>query len=114
MNYADIVNKGEKKGGGKEITANIFAFKEPGDELVGKLLRVESFTGGKFDSACNQYFFETDEGQTQTILGAATDKQLEKQDVTGHVLRITFRGKISLEDGRQFNKFRIEDFGRAS
>ncbi len=107
MGYQDLANESHKNGFTKQITTEIVSFKNPEDSLIGKLLEISDFTGGKFDTSCKQYLFDTDTGLKTCLLGGATDKQLEKQDLKDKVLIIVFKGQDEIEGGRKVNKFDI-------
>lgn len=107
MGYNELANQAHKEGHVSQLTTEIKSFKNPDDSLIGKLLEINEFTGGKFEKSCKQYLFETDDGLVTCLLGGATDKQLEKQDLIDKVLIIIFKGQAELEDGRKVNKFDI-------
>jgi len=109
MSYQEQLAKAKRKGTAKSLMVDIHTWKEPGDELVGKVMEVKPFEGGKFDSTCMKYIMDTDNGMITTILGAAADKQFEGKDVTGKVLWITYKGKTDLEGGKQCNRFDIRE-----
>ena len=94
---------------GESLTFNIKKWDVAGEVLLGKLLSVEDFTGSKFETTCKSYLFDTDDGKISTILGAASDKQLEGKDLIGHVIYIVFLGQIDLEGGKRCNHFKIVD-----
>lgn len=109
MSYQQQLEKAKKSGKAKCLMVDIFTWKEPGQELVGKVLEVKPFEGGKFDSTCMKYIMETDDGMITTILGAAADKQFEGKDVTGKVLWITYKGKVDLDNGKKCNRYDIRE-----
>lgn len=88
-------------------TTDIFNFDEENQELVGIVVDVKPFTGGKFDSEVNQYVIDDGEDIVTCILGTATDKQLTEIDLKGKLVSITFKGKAHLEDGRSVNRFKV-------
>lgn len=105
----DQADKAIDKGKGKSMVITIKTWKEEGETFYGVLLQTKPFDNSRFENSCMMYIFDTDDGLVSTVFGAATDKALEKEKLVGHLLKIIFHGKISLEDGRQCNKFEIID-----
>ena len=107
MNYADEFNKATEKGKVDQLTTIIHTWEEEGTEIVGKLLRIEPFTEGQFDTEVNKYVLSTDMGIISTVLGSSTDKQLADKIKEGDLICIRFQGKKHLSDGRAVNLFDV-------
>lgn len=110
MSYADDYEKAKSKGKTKTLTRQIFTFEAEGDHLSGKVLKIEPFTEGSFETEVNSYIIETDNGIVTTVLGSATDKQLKSIDPVGQKIYIEYRGKKQLKDGRSVNLYHVEVF----
>lgn len=108
MNYSDEFLKAKEDGKAEEVTSSIYKFEEEGQDLIGKVVAIEEFTEGDFETDVNKYVLETDIGRVSCVLGSATDKQLTGAELLGKLICITFRGKASLKDGKQVNRFQIE------
>lgn len=108
MSFEDEYRKAKDDGKTESVTQQIVSWEEEGQELFGVVVRTEAFTGGKFDSEARSYIMLTDQGMVTTVLGSATDKQLDRIDVKGAKLHITYRGKKDLEGSRQVNIFDVE------
>lgn len=108
MSYADDYLKAKEKGKTTQVTKEIFTWDEEGEQIIGRVLEVSVFTGGKFESKSMQYTIDTDNGIVTTVLGTATDKQLKDKNLVGKVIFIEYGGKIELGDGRQVNRFKVE------
>lgn len=108
MTYAEEWGKAEEKGKVDLVTMTIHSWDEEGQSLIGVVKAIQPFTGGSFDTEVNQYIIDTGEDIVSTVLGSSTDKQLAKIDIQGRMVRITYKGKKNLDDGRQVNNFRVE------
>lgn len=108
MSYTEDYKKAKEKGKTKQVTTEIFSWDQEGDTVIGKVLKIAVFEGGKWGAGAMQYTIATDKGIITTILGTACDKQLVKLDLIGKVVYIEYGGKINLEDGRQVNRFKVE------
>ena len=108
MSYADEFNKQKEKGKVDQVTTDIHTWTEEGEEIVGKLLRIEPFTEGSFDTEVFKYIIETDFGLVSTVLGSSTDKQIADKVRKGCLLCIKYNGKKHLGDGRAVNLFAVE------
>lgn len=107
MNYADEFNKASEKGKVDQISTNIHTWEEEGTVLIGKLVAVEPFTEGSFDTEVNKYLIDTDFGLVSTVLGSATDKQIARKIKPGCLMCIRFEGKKHLKDGKAVNLFNV-------
>lgn len=110
MSYEDAYNEAHEKGDTLALTKQIVTWEDEGQRIVGKVLSIDPFTDGIFEGEVKVYTLETDAGLVTTVLGAATDKQLEKKDPLGLTVAITFKGKKPLSKGGQCNIFEIEAF----
>lgn len=110
MSYKDRYEKAKAKGSVKEQTFQIKSWSEPGDELIGQVLSIGTFKGGKFDTEVSQYIIDTDEGIISTVLGSNADAQIKDKVEIGNCVHIEYQGKISLDDGRSVNRFNISTF----
>lgn len=110
MGYQDEYNKARGKGKTKTLTKQIFTFEAEGDTLIGKVIKIEPFTEGSFETEVNSYIIETDTGTVCTVLGSATDKQLKSVDPIGQNIYIEYQGKKQLKDGRSVNLYHVEVF----
>ena len=109
MTYEEMRQKAIEDNQMDQLTIPIHSWKSEGEELIGLVKEIKEFQDSKFETSCKQYIIHTDTGLVSTVLGAASDKQLEKQKILGRVIWIIYKGKGSLDDGRQFNKFEIKD-----
>ena len=107
MNYEEEYAKAKEAEAVTEVTRNIQSWSEEGQTLTGKVVEIGPFNEGTFDTEVNAYLIDTDDGQISTVLGSATDKQLEKLDLMGKLIHIEYRGKKQLADGKQVNHFKI-------
>jgi len=110
MSFQDDYDKAKSKGKTKTLTRDICTWEEEGQLLFGKVLSISPFTLGVFDTEVKSYEIETDDGIVNTVLGSATDKQLEKVDPVGQKIRIEYKGKKQLKDGKQVNRFDVDVF----
>lgn len=98
----------EEKGKTVQLTTEIHTWDEEGQIIIGIVKEVSQFTGGIFDTEVNQYLIDTRHGLVSTVLGSATDKQLEETNLTGRKIKIVYRGKKEMKDGKQVNIFDIK------
>lgn len=108
MSLVEQFGKASEKGKVEQITTSIYKFIEEGQVCIGIVKDIRPFTEGTFDTEVSQYVLETDEGLVSMVLGSATDKKIAGQKVNGKLVRITYRGKTHLEDGRSVNDFAVE------
>lgn len=108
MGFKDEFIKAQDKGKTKTLTRLIHTWEEEGEELFGRVVSIEPFTEGQFDTEVNSYQIETDIGIVTTVLGSATDKQLAKIDPVGMKIYIKYNGKKMLKGGNSVNLFHIE------
>lgn len=113
MNYKELMKDARKAKAVDQLTHTITQWTEEGQQIIGRVIDIQPFTGGKFEGSCNQYLIETDDGIISTLLGGATDKQIVDNDISGKVVCITFNGKKILEDNRQINLFTVEIINNA-
>ena len=106
--YREQLEAARKEGRTKGVLAGLWRWEQEGQELVGKILAIDDFKGGKFDEPCKQYIVETDLGTFQTLLGGATDERLGDSVRVGDVVSITYMGKATTSKGFQVNVFAIE------
>ena len=107
MSYKEQMDQARHKGKAKAITVDIHTWTEEGQELIGMVNQIKPFVSGKFDTDVLQYTLETDDGLKSTVLGAATDKQLEGRIKEGSIVCITFHGKKEIGQGRNVNRFEV-------
>ena len=79
---------------------------EPGDTIVGRLLKFKPFRDANGAKA-NQYILETDDDIVSVVLGQYTDQQIESEISHNDVIAITYKGRICLGDGYKFNCFDV-------
>ena len=108
MNYADKFKEADKKGKAIQISTNIHTWEEEGTQLVGKLVDVQPFTEGIFDTEVKKYLIDTDIGLVSTVLGSSTDKQIANSIKPGCLLSITFEGKKLLAGDNHVNLFNVK------
>ena len=108
MGYIDDYQRAKEKGKTEQVTTIIYKFEEEGDVLVGKVLDIRPFTEGKFDTEVHCYILETDMGRVSTVLGSATDKQLDKAKVKGKIIAITYHGQKDIAGGQSVNLYTVE------
>lgn len=107
MGYQEEYEKALKAGATEEVTRSIQSWHDEGEFLVGKVIAIAPFTEGTFDTEVNSYLFDTDKGRISTVLGSATDKQLESLDIIGKLVHIEYQGKKTIADGKQVNQFKV-------
>lgn len=105
--YEKEFKRQEEKGKTVLATEDIYTWTEEEQVLFGRIQEILPFTDGKFDTDVLRYVIDTDAGRISTVLGAATDKQLATKIKPGDIVKITFKGKKHLEDGRQVNRFDV-------
>lgn len=105
--YKEIYEEAMDRGKAKHLTIDIHSWHEPGETLVGELVKIEPFKAGKYDNEVNQYIIQTDDGIVSTVLGRYTDNQIKDRLDLGDVIAITFKGQVSLDDGRKVNRFDV-------
>lgn len=108
--FEEMYNKAKDGGKVDQATFTIWKPEEEGERIIGNVVKVEPFEQGTFDTEVNQYLISTDRGLVSTVLGSATDKQLDKWELTGKLICITYHGKNQLSDGRQVNNYQVEVF----
>ncbi len=108
MTDREDYEKQKEKGKVIRLTRQIWTWDEEGQTLIGKVLSIEPFTEGMFDTEVNSYIIETEGGIITTVLGSATDKQLSKIDPVGSNIFIEYMGKKALKDGRSVNLFNVD------
>ena len=107
MTLTEIIDKAVQDGKGVEQSLELFNWEDEGQSLKGRLLSYEDFTGGDFDTVCQRYTFETDEGKVSTVLGTVGDRALKSPENKGRLFCIQFRGKKEGKKGTKFNDFSI-------
>lgn len=107
MTYKEQLAKAKKADKMKPLTVEIKTWKEVGEELIGKVIDVKPFEGSKFDTTCQKYIIETDDGLITTVFGGSVDKQFEGVNLIGKVIYAVYKGKGDLDDGRKFNRFEV-------
>lgn len=108
MGINEDYQKAKEKGKVQRLTRQIWTWDEEGQQLIGKVLAIEPFSEGMFDTEVKSYIIETPQGIVTTVLGSATDKQLVKVDPVGRNIFIEYRGKKALKDGRSVNLFDVD------
>lgn len=108
MSYKDEFIKAKDKGKVTQVTHAIHKWSEPGEELIGVVKEVTLFDKSVYETECNAYLLDTDEGLVSTVLGAAADSALKSKDIVGHIIRIEYKGKVEIGEGRRANQFEIE------
>ena len=108
MNYKEYYEQMKNGGRVSKATVDIKSWNTPGDSLIGEVVTIEPFVGGKFEGAVKRYVIDDGDGLISMVLGQYTDNQLEGQLSIRDVVRIEYKGKVELEDGRQVNRFAVE------
>jgi hypothetical protein len=98
--------KAEKKV--KVLTPQWYAFENPGDAVLGKLLGTSPVQSGLGTGTYLQYLMLTDDGLVKFSLGAATDRELSAVLVVGGIYRVEYQGQTKIKGGRRVNKFGVE------
>ena len=106
QSYESQFDEAEANGLVEEVSHSIHTWKDTGEKIVGVLKGFSAFEEGSLGD-CLKYQIETSEGVISTVLGAVTDKYMENVK-TGDLIRITYKGKKDLQDGRKVNLFKIE------
>lgn len=109
MSYEQFLAGNDPNECGDPVSIDIHTWSRDGERLIGELREISDFTGGSFEQKCKRYLFATDNGLVTTILGASIDKQIQPEKYIGRVLCITYKGKITLDDGRSCNRFTVVD-----
>jgi len=107
--YSEEYLKAKEKGKTTQVSIEIHTWDTEGQELIGKLIDVLKFEEGKFDTEVKKYVIETDHGRISTVLGAATDKRMEKVKA-GDMLYIKWKGQKEIQGGKHVNLFDIESW----
>lgn len=89
-------------------TYRIHTWHEDSALLVGRVIGIGKFEGGKFEAEVNCYRIATDDGMVSCILGTYTDSQLAELDLLDRVVCIQYQGQKSLDDGRKVNVFDVD------
>ena len=110
MNYTDTLIARKAEGKGKRVTTEIHSWKEAGEVVAGKLIRVEPFTKGKFEGEVSAYIIDTGDSLVSTVIGAHTDEQIIGSYEPGDFIMIEFQGKKSVADGKRANIFQVTIF----
>lgn len=96
------------------LTTDIVTFEVEGQTVIGRVVKVEAFTDGEFETEVNKYTLHNEDGDFTCVLGAAADKQLAQVDgLIGSVIGIRYLGKKPLKDGRHVNRFTIKDLSKS-
>ncbi len=97
----------------EQLTTDILTFEVEGQTVIGRVLSVDLFDGGDFDTEVKKYTLINEDGQYTCVLGAAADKQLAAVDkLIGKVIGIRYKGKKALKDGKHVNVFDIRDLSK--
>ena len=107
MTYEELYEKMYKEGNIRLLSYQIKTWEVEGDYIIGKVMEVKPFTGGSFDTDCLSYLIKTDEGLFTTVLGSATDTQINQTDLRGKIISIVYKGKKDLKDQRRVNIFDV-------
>jgi hypothetical protein len=105
MTYSEMLEKAKKGNKVKQITSDIKTWESEGDFILGKLIKVEPFSEGEFETEVKKYTFDTDNGIVSTVMGAVADKQIAGDEMLNSVLYITYKGKKKSKKGHMVNKF---------
>ena len=108
MNYNEYYEQMKTGGRVSKATVDIMSWREPGDSIIGEVVTIEPFQGGKYDAEVKQYIIDTDHGMESTVLGKYTDRQLDGKLAVNDVVRIEYKGQVQLDDGRKVNRFAVE------
>lgn len=108
MDYMKMYQEAKAAGKIQRQTYRIHTWDTVGDVLIGKVMGLNDFTGGKFETPVKAYLLDTELGFISTILGSATDEQLSAVDLPGKIICITYQGKKELTDGRSVNLFDVD------
>lgn len=106
--YGAMYAAAKKSGKLTRPTYRIHTWAEDSAVVIGCVIGVGKFVGGKFEAEVNCYRIATDEGMISCILGTYTDTQLEGIEIIDHVVCIQFQGQKSLDDGRKVNVFDVD------
>lgn len=110
MGYTENYLNQKKKGSAKNLTTDIITWDTEGQEIVGKVLSVDSFEDSQYSEQCMKYLIETDDGKVSCVLGASRDELLTENDLIGSGIYIRYGGKVPGKNGQTYNKFRIDLF----
>jgi len=106
--YKAMYEAAKKTGKLVRPTYRIHTWTEDSAMVIGRVVGVGKFIGGKFEAEVNCYRIATDEGMISCILGTYTDTQLEGVKILDQVVCIQFQGQKSLDDGRKVNVFDVD------
>lgn len=94
----------------KRMSSEIFKFDLGENKILeGELVGFDKFTEGDFGE-CYRYLLARPDGSIVSFVpGAAFDKMAEKVAIAnGDTIRVEYRGKKDLEDGRRVNIFILD------
>lgn len=107
MTYEDQFKKAEDAGDVSELSYEIIKWETEGMEVIGEVIGFEPFESGNYETGCLVWKLNTDEGSVSCVLGSVSDKRM--MDVaTGDLLKIIYKGKKELKEGRRVNIFNIK------
>jgi len=106
--YGAMYAAAKKSGKLTRPTYRIHTWSEDSATVIGCVIGVGKFVGGKFEAEVNCYRIATSEGMISCILGTYTDTQLEGIPLIDRVVCIQFQGQKSLDDGRKVNVFDVD------
>jgi len=106
--YKTMYEKAKQSGDLLRPTYRIHTWSEDSALLIGRIIGVGKFIGGKFEAEVNCYRIATEEGNVSCILGTYTDSQLANVEILDRVVCIQFQGQKSLDDGRKVNVFDVD------
>ncbi len=102
-----LFDKAEKEKQTQPVSVKIVQFREAGESLTGIYQGSEEMPESKYGGTVRIHFLATDMGLCSCILGASADKNIGARVVEGDLIRLTYRGKEDLADGRTVNVFDV-------
>lgn len=106
--YKAMYEAAKKTGKLQRPTYRIHTWSEDSAMIIGRVVDISTFVGGKFEAEVNCYRIRTDDGVVSCILGTYTDGQLAEVGLLNRVACIQYQGQKSLDDGRKVNVFDVD------
>ena len=104
--YQELYEEAVAENRAKDMAYRIHKWSDDGDALTGVLVSIQPFKETKFDTTCNSYLFDTDEGLVSTVCGKTVDSVLSEKNV-GDLVHLVYKGRSTLPGGRVMNVFGV-------
>ena len=104
--YQELYEQAVAEGKAKDMSYRIHKWSDDGEALTGVLVSIQPFTESKFETTCNSYLFDTDDGLVSTVCGKAVDSVLSEKNI-GDLVHLVYKGRSTLPGGRSMNVFAV-------